>query len=336
MKKLSQIEVEPLSEQRWSRIERGLMFRLAEDGNRATSSSPTSRARSQGRAWLLAAAVVGLLCGAVLIVRGLPERARIEQPTRITTGSTSSHLALSGLSVDVEPQSAVVVGAETAQGVLIVVDRGSIVCQVRARAHDAPVIVQAGETRVRVVGTRFRVVRFGEAARVQVQEGVVEVSARGSSLRVRAGEEWPAAPALGEPAEPSEALVVPSATLPPPDGTKRASATPARPGAATARSRSSSAPAEETAPPEAPSSRQSVFEQAALLERSDPVQASKLYASLESRGDSWAQNALYARGRLEATRGNRAEARRLLERYLERFPNGSNAEDARAVLSRLR
>jgi outer membrane protein assembly factor BamD (BamD/ComL family) len=79
-----------------------------------------------------------------------------------------------------------------------------------------------------------------------------------------------------------------------------------------------------------------VFEQAALLERSDPAQASKLYGSLESQGDSWAQNALYAQGRLEATRGNRAEARRLLERYLERFPNGSNAEDARAVLARLR
>jgi hypothetical protein len=39
---------------------------------------------------------------------------------------------------------------------------------------------------------------------------------------------------------------------------------------------------------------------------------------------------------LEATRGNGTEARRLLERYLERFPNGSNAEDARAVLKRLR
>jgi hypothetical protein len=39
---------------------------------------------------------------------------------------------------------------------------------------------------------------------------------------------------------------------------------------------------------------------------------------------------------LEATRGNRVEARRLLELYLDRFPNGSNAQDARAVLKRLK
>jgi hypothetical protein len=85
-----------------------------------------------------------------------------------------------------------------------------------------------------------------------------------------------------------------------------------------------------------PLSPQAVFEQATLLERTDPERASKLYGTLDSSGDSWAQNALYARGRLEATRGNRVEARRLLELYLGRFPNGGNAEDARAVMKRLR
>ena len=66
------------------------------------------------------------------------------------------------------------------------------------------------------------------------------------------------------------------------------------------------------------------------------ARASELYGTLESGAGSWAQNAIYARGRLEASRGNRAEARLLLEQYLERFPNGTNAEDARAVLRRLR
>jgi TolA-binding protein len=79
-----------------------------------------------------------------------------------------------------------------------------------------------------------------------------------------------------------------------------------------------------------------VFEQATAMERTDPARASELYRTLEAGADSWAQNALYARGRLEASRGNHAEARRLLGRYLERFPRGSNAEDARAVLKRLR
>jgi TolA-binding protein len=79
-----------------------------------------------------------------------------------------------------------------------------------------------------------------------------------------------------------------------------------------------------------------VFEEAAALERGDPGRAARLYRTLESGSDSWAQNALYAHGRLEASRGNRAEARRLLERCLVRFPHGSNAEDARSVLERLR
>jgi TolA-binding protein len=99
------------------------------------------------------------------------------------------------------------------------------------------------------------------------------------------------------------------------------------------------APAPEVASPGTPlppPSRQATFEEATALERSAPERALSLYASLESGSDSWAQNALYARGRLQASHGNGAEARALLERYLERFPRGSNAEDARAVLTRLK
>jgi hypothetical protein len=79
-----------------------------------------------------------------------------------------------------------------------------------------------------------------------------------------------------------------------------------------------------------------VFEQAAALERRDPARASELYRSLEAEGDSWSQNSLYARGRLSASQGNATQARAVLTRYLERFPHGSNAEDARAVLQRLK
>jgi hypothetical protein len=50
----------------------------------------------------------------------------------------------------------------------------------------------------------------------------------------------------------------------------------------------------------------------------------------------WAPNALFARGRLLAARGNTALARQLLTRYLTSFPHGTNADDARAVLGRLR
>ena len=276
--------------------------------------------------------LAGALGGAVLALRALPERAAIEQPSRITTGSSPSHLALSGLSSDVEPQSAVVVGAETPQGVLIVVDRGSVVCQVAPRPIDAPVIVQAGAARVRVVGTRFRVTRLGESARVKVQEGTVEVSSRGDTFRVHAGEEWPAEVARRAPVEPASAtsaMPVGEAEPTASSAARHVSTAVRNEGCASSRRR----PLRDEPP--APS-RQEVFEQATLLERSDPGRAANLYQSLESGGDSWAQNALYARGRLEATRGNVSEARHLLERYLERFPSGGNAEDARAVLKRLR
>jgi FecR protein len=340
MKKLSQIEVEPLSEQRWSKIERSLVSRLALETNDATKRWPEPRSRRAGRTWLLAAALVGALGMGVLATRALPERPAIEQPSRVTTGATSSHLALSGLSLDVEPQSAVVVGAETPQGLLIVVDRGSIVCQVAPRPSDAPLIVQAGAARVRVLGTRFSVTRLGESARVMVQEGIVEVSSGGRIWHVRGGEVWPTEVAA---ATPPELVHVPN-VLPPTvvEDVERGAPPPEPPVATATKPRSApeiAAPEGTSARPSSEprsSSRQAVFEKATALERSDPRHASELYGTLETGGDSWAQNALYARGRLEASRGNRVEARRLLERYLEQYPSGTNAEDARAVLKRLR
>jgi hypothetical protein len=237
------------------------------------------------------------------------------------------------LSLDVEPQSAVVVSAETAQGLLIVVDRGSITCDVAPRPSDAPLIVQAGSARVRVLGTRFSVTRFGESARVKVQQGVVEVSASGRSQRVRAGETWPSDVARAVRTETAPGVAPPA----PADEAEREALVDRKPAPSVPLAPAPEpAPAPEVASPAPEPSRQATFEEATALERSAPERALSLYASLESGGDSWAQNALYARGRLQASRGNGAEARTLLERYLEHFPRGSNAEDARAVLKRLK
>jgi hypothetical protein len=334
--RLNQIEVEPLSEQRWSKVERSLLSRVALESGSVPERSPGAQRRVGARVWLLAAAVVGALMVAVFAVRAFPERTAIQQPSRITTGLSGSHLALPGWSIDVEPQSAVVVGAETPNGVLVVLDRGSIVCDVLERPKEAPLLIQAGAARVRVLGTRFSVTRMGELARVRVQQGVVEVSAGGQSWKVRAGEEWPAEALQAAPVRPMvESSAVPSsAPQPAPTATERRVSSTTR-----ARVASASVATAEIAPPEpqptAPRP-QTVFEQATAMERTDPARASELYRTLEAGADSWAQNALYARGRLEASRGNHAEARRLLGRYLERFPRGSNAEDARAVLKRLR
>jgi hypothetical protein len=328
MMQVLRIEVEPLSEQRWAKIERSLFARLEREADELPSFA-RKRSGTSPRWWLAAAAAVAAVVVALVVHLAPEQHAAVEMPSRITTGADTSHLALSGLAVDVEPDSAVVVGPETPQGMLIVVDRGGIVCEVAPRPSGAPVIVQAGAARVRVLGTRFSVSRRGESARVSVEHGVVEVSAHGQSVRVRAGEEWPAKEAdrRATTDQVPEAASTGAGT----EGAQRSATLSERraPKVPPASGRG----AEDPAPA---SSRQGVFEQAAALERRDPGRASQLYRSLESGGDSWAKNALYARARLEASRGNHAEARRSLERYLERFPRGENAEDARAVLDRLR
>ena len=76
------------------------------------------------------------------------------------------------------------------------------------------------------------------------------------------------------------------------------------------------------------------FEQAARLEAADPPQALRIYRSLARENGPWAENALYAAGRLELEHGQHARARQLLRRYLDRYPDGVNASDARSLLAR--
>jgi hypothetical protein len=278
--------------------------------------------------WLAAAAalcVVGLVLAAGGVFSGGNSSGAL---SRISTGATASHVALPGLSLDVSPESAIVVSGSELESTLIVVDRGEVTCDVAHRRPGVPLIVQAGEVRVEVVGTRFRVTRQGEAARVAVQEGVVRVTSRGQTQPVRAGESWPTSPkpnqaSASEPATSPEALPVEEPAAPRPRAGQRPAA------------RAALEPDVVEKPEPSGSDLQAQFETAARLERSDPGQAVQLYQGLENGGSAWAKNALFAHGRLEAARGNRAEARRILTQYLSRFPQGANAEDARMLLSRL-
>jgi hypothetical protein len=297
------VEVDPLSDERWARIERSLFARLESADHDQGEVSDGARRRFGPRLWFAVAAV---LCSLAFFVVARPwssEGPALDQPSRITTGPTASHLSLPGLALDVGPQSAVVVGAETTDGLLVVLDRGSIVCQVAKRSSTQPLIVQAGGARVRVVGTRFEVMRLGEAARVKVYEGVVEVAFQGRTARVAAGEEWPGR----EPSAPTSALVEHESSSDPLAGVRStASATPAparsvpvaddggkaaRPSSsrnaspslprsisAEQRRRAEPEPAQ-AEPPERdlvradPESSQALFEQATALERSDPARA---------------------------------------------------------------
>jgi hypothetical protein len=79
-----------------------------------------------------------------------------------------------------------------------------------------------------------------------------------------------------------------------------------------------------------------MYESAARMESQNPEGALALYRKVAAGSGAWAANALYAAGRLQADRGRRGEAARLLDEYLARFPSGPNARDAKDLRETLR
>ena len=340
--RILELEFEPLSEQRWNKIEQRVFARLdaGELPSTRDSNQPGPFSTRRARLWGL-----GLAASLILGVFALSHSNQSAAPTvsRISTGVTASHVALPGMVLDVSPHSAVVVSGSAEESALIVLDRGEVTCDVSHRRPGAPLFVQAGELSVEVVGTRFTVTRQEEAASVVVQEGVVRVKLRGRSASVKAGETWPpmltaaagSAPSLTRDPQPGEPQQAPSAA------DSAAGAVRPREPAAKPRlakeakqakeDRTEGNPTTEALPP----SVQQQFEMATQIEAKEPGQAIRLYEAIESGSSGWASNALFAHGRLEAARGNRVAARRILTQYLKRFPAGANAPDARLLLSRL-
>lgn len=343
MQKPLPVEVEVVSARRWAKLERSLFARWDEEQRRASEAEvrPGSAQRLGRLVAISAVALVALAASVVCFIswHRAGEAVALDRTSRIATGANGSHLSLQGLTLDVEPESAVVLGSPSEHGMLIVLDRGGIVCEAAPRSAGAPLVVQAGSVQVKVVGTRFSVTRTGEKARVAVEHGVVEVAEGGRVARVGAGQVWPPeAPAVVAPSAATSAAPSPvedaaneanqkSELNQKSDANQKALlGTGAKPSGGGAAGR----------PGVSSEAAQARFEAAAALERSDPARAVDLYRGLENGSDSWAQHALFAHGRLEAARGNRAQARQLLERYLARFPKGPNSVDARSVLERLR
>jgi len=75
-----------------------------------------------------------------------------------------------------------------------------------------------------------------------------------------------------------------------------------------------------------------LFDKAQRMSASDPERAIELFSRVAEGSGTWAALALYAQADLELQRGKRAAARSLLRRYLNRFPRGPNADDARRSL----
>jgi hypothetical protein len=342
------VEVEPLSDQRWAKIERGIFSRLEEETG-ARPEPPAGRGRPTWPWLAVAAAVVLIVAGGAVTSLRKTER-QFASTSRISTGREGSHLALKHASIDVGPNSAVVIDGNQDVDVHLILDRGTISCDVEPHVAGFQFMVQAGEIRVRVVGTRFTVTRISETVRVDVDRGVVEVGARGRYDQVRAGETWPAAPPLGGSTvvDSGARLSAPVVVETPPvsmdpirDEPRVAPAVPRSSGRARATAPSrpepgeSGSPVASALPPPAEPTSQELYESAAKMEAGSPSEALSIYRRIAVGHDSWAQNALFAEGRLEAEQGRTASARRLLSEYLKRFPHGANAGDARSLLERL-
>jgi FecR protein len=308
----SELPVEPLSESRWAKLE-GAMFAELE---RAPHAEPTpthmkplrAPLRNSPALWAGSAATLALAAGALFtVLKGDGAEHFAHAPSRIVTGLEHSHLTWGQSEIEILDQSTVVASGDDTHGVLLVVEKGGVDCEVAPRAGRPPFVVQAGDTRVRVVGTKFRVARAATGGtEVAVDHGTVEVSRNGKTTMVHAGEHWPM----------PEATSVPTPVEKTPIAQEPTVATESR---------------------EAPAhvkhlGDQTVYENAAKHEHSDPNAAMTAYRALASGGGPWAANALYSAGRLALERGQAAEGTRLLKSYLKRFPKGPNALDAERLL----
>ncbi len=290
------VDVPPLPEPVWSRVEKGVFERLP-----AEVEGPRSPQPSRWGMWLAAAATVALVFACVIVWWPSHAIAPVSAPSsalpapapnatsHIVTTEGPTRVSFGDSSLDVGPASELVATGDDDRGVLVVLERGSVRLHVPARAGRPPLTVQAGDVRVQVVGTRFSVTRAGSDVGVHVDDGVVRVISGAEVTELHVGEDWPPAPA-----------------------------------ASTQSNRALPAQVDD----------QALFERAARSERTDPEGAIAIYGRIAARTGPWAANALFARGRLELDRGHATEGRRLLDLYLKRYPHGANAADAKSLLER--
>jgi hypothetical protein len=252
--------------------------------------------------------------------------------SRIVTTDAPTETTLGEAVITLAAHSDVNVAGSDAEGWLVRLDAGQVDCKVAPRHGRPPFVVQGGETRVTVVGTRFTVARRGNESRVGVSEGHVQVDSGAAHVLLAPGENWPSGEPASEPSddrasEPSDdrasepSLEPPlEPTLTPPVGKRK--------GRAERSTRDNSAYVVATR-------EQQRFERAARLEAKDPAAALALYRELAQGKGPWAANALYAEARLELERGRPQLAKPLLRRYLERYPQGLNSADVRKLLGQI-
>lgn len=316
-------DLEPLSDARRARVERSLFERLDREAALAPAQGPRSRRPSSRPVAVFilagaAAAVIGAVGWEALRARPSTEA------SHLATAGAATHVVIGESSLDVAPYTVLSFRGDDTQGIVVVLDHGEVDCEVAPRRGRPPFVVRSGDVSVRVIGTHFRVSRDGDATQVSVAHGIVEVDEHEHATTVTAGQTWPAA--SPPPAPSAVPSAVPSASAPFAAPSIRAS--------------SGGPPLASAAWPPAPTASSAAsprerYEKALSLESSQPDAALATYRELAGGTGPWAMTALFAEGRFEFERGHRADARKLLDDYVARFPNGPNAQDARVLRARL-
>ncbi len=349
----------------WDRLRQQ---RVMEEIMRRVESEEPSDASSSRRPWrrvlLTAVAASLLLAGlavAVISMRsgardGANEWTRQSEPA-LSHGSLPDRSGTSiirfsdGSEAVVYPGGRVLVREQRAGVVLLAQLSGAALFRVTKRPRRRFEVLAEGLT-IRVVGTRFKVtVLAAHRVRVEVEEGLVEVSYGGQSLHLGAGDSLSLsrdtlASALGSPGA--------SRPFPAPDAASRTpTPTPApherararrrhAPGAAAMRPPATTGtPSEKSAPP--PAEAQPTQEErdwiAATMKRVDAARRSARYAEAARliRGliarypRNWrVSTATFTLARIEHSRRRFGAAARAYALYLRRAPRGPLAEDALA------
>ena len=294
--------VEPLADVAWSRVERGVWARLDDDAPAAT------RAR---RPWWIALPIAAVALAIVAFIVRAPTQPESAGPTRIVSEGSPSTVALVDAHITLDPHSAIVLRS----GPDAIVERGSAWFAVEPRGTRPPFVVVAGDARIRVIGTRFRVEHEGERVAVEVDHGTVEVGYHGDVVRISAAQHWSSDDPTAV-AEASRTAPLPLAAPPvvqPTESVPRPLPLASRP----------------------PADRDGVrFAELTREEATSPEAAMKGYLALSQGAGRWAEVALFAAARLAADRHD-SRAGTLLEIYLRRFPNGANVTDARQLQAHL-
>lgn len=278
--------------------------------------------------WFVLAIPAAAFVAVAIMIGTVMGRGRGAAPVReaslvVTPVGGSSRFTVGDAVIDAGADTSVEI-QQSGEGVTLVLQRGTVDCDVAPRAGRPPFRVIGGNVHVEVIGTRFAVTRIGEGARVDVTRGKVSVRAPAGERLLTPGQTWTPAGAIAMATPPSPARVAPVA----PDANDSPRPTPAPVPALTPAPPAPPAPDLAPTPgpdaPPRPTTREA-FAAAQRLEATDPPRAAKAYRALANARDAWAALALYSLAELHA--GEVATALRELDELARRFPDAANAED---------